>query len=403
LTDKLGRESNSTQPEIYFPACHLPFFIRNCQNCRLEFRLQAAVWSRLEFHLQAAVITIDRLKAELPTPSLFLSIEAQRSAKRIVTDQLFSQLHLILPIGTQVVARVEIKAADGQVLCPRGAVGEIIKSPDDGSHSYRVRFVNGVEAALHRHEITIRKQYQQAAARPGDDILGEFDLYDFVIYRCVVGSRAFGLAGDDSDTDRRGIYLAPADLQWSLYGAPQQLENDTTQECYWELQKFLILALKANPNILECLYTPLVETVTPIAQELLAMRESFLSKLVYQTYNGYVMSQFKKLEQDLRSRGAIKWKHAMHLIRLLIAGVTVLKEGFVPVDVGDHRDSLLAIKRGEMDWQEVNKLRLSLHKDFDAALDTTKLPERPDYERANAFLVSARRSMAQAADADRQT
>jgi hypothetical protein len=115
------------------------------------------------------------------------------------------------------------------------------------------------------------------------------------------------------------------------------------------------------------------------------------------------MSQFKKLEQDLRSRGAIKWKHAMHLIRLLMAGVTVLKEGYVPVNVGDRRDFLLAIKRGETDWQEVNRLRLSLHKDFDAALDTTKLPERPDYERANAFLVSARRSMARAADADRQT
>jgi len=302
-----------------------------------------------------------------------------------------------------VVTRVEIKRVGGEVLCPRGAVGEIIKAPDDGSHSYRVRFVNGVETALHRHEITIRKQYQQAAAQPGEDILAEFNLYDFVIYRCVVGSRAFGLAGDESDTDRRGIYLPPADLQWSLYGAPEQLENEATQECYWELRKFLILALKANPNILECLYTPLVETATPIAQELLAMRESFLSKLVYQTYNGYVMSQFKKLEQDLRSRGAIKWKHAMHLIRLLMAGVRVLKEGFVPVDVGDQRDFLLAIKRGELDWQGVNKLRLSLHKDFDAALDTTKLPERPDYERANAFLVSARRSMALAADADRQT
>src|SRR5262245_46250718 len=310
-----------------------------------------------------------------------------------VTDQPSSQLHRILPTGTQVVTRVEIKDAAGQVLCPRGAVGEIIKSPDDGSHSYRVRFVNGVEVALHRHEISIRKQYQQAAAQPGGDILAEFDLYDFVIYRCVVGSRAFGLAGDDSDTDRRGIYLPPADLQWSLYGAPEQLENDATQECYWELRKFLILALKANPNILECLYTPLIEAAAPIAHELLAMREIFLSKLVYQTYNGYVLSQFKKLEQDLRSRGEIKWKHAMHLIRLLMSGVTVLKEGFVPVSVTEHRDQLLAIKRGEMEWSEMNNLRLDLHKRFDEAFANTKLPERPDYERANAFLIKARRTM----------
>ncbi len=288
---------------------------------------------------------------------------------------------------------MEIKDSAGQVLAPRGAVGEIVKSPDDGSHSYRVRFVNGVEAALHRHELTIRKQYQQDAAGPGEELLAEYDLYDFVIYRCVVGSRAFGLAGAESDTDRRGIYLPPADLQWSLYGTPEQLENDATQECYWELRKFLILALKANPNILECLYTPLVETATPIAQELLAMREIFLSKLVYQTYNGYVISQFKKLEQDLRSTGAIKWKHAMHLIRLLMSGVTVLKEGFVPVDVSEHRDLLLSIKRGEMEWDDVNRLRLDLHKRFDEALAHTKLPERPDYESANAFLIKARRAM----------
>jgi hypothetical protein len=180
-----------------------------------------------------------------------------------------------------------------------------------------------------------------------------------------------------------------------MFGVPEQLENKDTEECYWELQKFLVLALKANPNILECLYSPLVETITPLAQELLDMRESFLSKLVYQTYNGYVMSQFKKLEQDIRARGELKWKHAMHLIRLLLSGVTVLQAGFVPVRVDEHRDELLAIRRGELNWDEVNARRLSLHKEFDAALATTQLPERPDYERANAFLLRARRAMAQ--------
>lgn len=310
-----------------------------------------------------------------------------------MTDRPSLQYHLILPTGTQVVTRVEIKNSAGEILCPRGAVGEIIKSPDDGTHSYRVRFLNGVEAALQRHEMTIRKQYQQAATQPDEDALADFNLYDFVIYRCIVGSRAFGLESEESDTDRRGIYLPPAEMQWSLYGAPEQLENEATQECYWELRKFLILALKANPNILECLYTPLVEMATPIAQELLAIRECFLSKLVYQTYNGYVMSQFKKLEQDLRATGAIRWKHAMHLIRLLISGVTVLKEGYVPVKVAEHRELLLAIKRGEVEWDEVNRLRLGLHKDFDLAFANTSLPERPDYESANAYLIKARRSM----------
>ena len=42
---------------------------------------------------------------------------------------------------------------------------------------------------------------------------------------------------------------------------------------------------------------------------------------------------------------------------------------------------------------EVNEWRLSLHREFDRAYQTTKLPTRPDYERANAFLIAARRSV----------
>jgi hypothetical protein len=118
-----------------------------------------------------------------------------------------------------------------------------------------------------------------------------------------------------------------------------------------------------------------------------------LSKLIYQTFNGYVLSQFKKLEQDLRTKGAIKQKHAMHLIRLLLSGTAALREGIIPVRVTEHRDRLLAIKRGELPWEDVNIWRLELHKAFDAAFASTHLPERPDYERVNAFLLRTRRSM----------
>jgi hypothetical protein len=81
----------------------------------------------------------------------------------------------------------------------------------------------------------------------------------------------------------------------------------------------------------------------------------------------------------------------MHLIRLLLSGIHVLREGFVPVDVGEHRERLFAIKNEEMAWDEVEAWRKRLHKEFDLALEQTALPERPDYERANDFLVKARR------------
>lgn len=307
----------------------------------------------------------------------------------------------IIPIGTQIVTRVGVMGTDGETVCPRGATGAIVAAPDGEGGTYRVRFPDGVEAALGRPEFAIREQVQREGLRgvgaPEDD----GDLYDYVICRCVVGSRAYGLDEAGSDVDRRGIYLPPAARHWSLWGVPEQLEDDGTQETYWELQKFLTLALKANPNVLECLYTPLVEGATPLAEELLALRGIFLSRLVYQTYNGYVLSQFRKLEGDLRTRGAIRWKHAMHLIRLLLAGKTILGEGFVPVRVEEHRARLLAIRRGELSWEEIDAWRLRLHGEFDAAFTRTCLPERPDYARANAFLVKARRSMVRAESEER--
>jgi predicted nucleotidyltransferase len=175
-----------------------------------------------------------------------------------------------------------------------------------------------------------------------------------------------------------------------LTGVPDQLENDR-EEVYWEIEKFVRLALKANPNVLECLYSGMVELVTPVAEELLAMRDVFLSQYVHRTYNSYVLSQFKKLEQDLRNRGELRWKHVMHLIRLLLSGVVVLREGFVPLPVAAHRDRLLAIRRGEVAWEEVEEWRLELHRQLDDALAATSLPPHPDYDRANEFLIRARR------------
>lgn len=299
--------------------------------------------------------------------------------------------NLIYSPGTQVVTTRAVQGTGTRLAHPSGAVGVIVKSPADRQHAYRVRFADGVEAALLHDELVLLAEFQQGSINDASRALANQSLLDRVIYRCVIGSQAYGLADAASDFDRRGIYLPPAELHWSLYGVPEQLENDQTQEAYWEIQKFIILALKANPNVLECLYTPMVEMATPLAQELLDLRAIFLSRLVFQTYNGYVMSQFKRMQADIRNQGQVKWKHVMHMIRLLLAGITVLREGWLPVQVGPHREALLAIKAGAMPWDEVEAWRIALHREFEEAFEKTALPERPDYERANQFLIAARR------------
>jgi hypothetical protein len=191
-------------------------------------------------------------------------------------------MSLIVPPGTRVVSRRDLLIAETNVTQPTGSVAVIAKAPGDATHAYRVRFLDGSEGSLRREEFSILKTMKEEATTDAE-IYDDVDWSKFIIYRCVAGSRAYGLEVEASDTDRRGIYLPPAEMQWSLYGAPEQIENDETQETYWELQKFLKLALKANPNILECLYSPIVEHADPLGEELVGMRDAFLSKLVYQT------------------------------------------------------------------------------------------------------------------------
>ncbi|MGB7343593.1 MAG: nucleotidyltransferase domain-containing protein [Pirellulaceae bacterium] len=301
-------------------------------------------------------------------------------------------MKLIYSAGTQVVAQKDVMAPNDRVAHPAGAVGVIVRSPVDRTHAYRVKFSDGFEAPIHHDQLVCLSEFKESQIRDRDATLMSSGLYDRVIFRCVIGSRAYGLEDDASDTDRRGIYLPPAELNWSLYGVPEQLENDESQEVYWELQKFLVLALKANPNVLECLYSPIVEHCTPLGEELLAMREAFLSKLLFQTFSGYVASQFKKMQTDIRNQGRVKWKHVMHLIRLLLSGTHAMAHQTITVDVGEYRERLLSIKHGEMPFNEADQWRTALQKQFESAFKITRLPDRPNYDRVNEFLVNARRA-----------
>jgi uncharacterized protein len=143
--------------------------------------------------------------------------------------------------GTQVVAQVEIRGPNHSLVHPCGAVGVVTRTPAGKENHFLVRFPDGFEKSLTKEQIEVLKHFK-------DRLQGQistsapFDLEAFIIYRCVMGSQAYGLETEESDIDRRGVYLAPADLQWSLYGAPEQFEDNAAQACYWELQKFLIMA-----------------------------------------------------------------------------------------------------------------------------------------------------------------
>jgi hypothetical protein len=122
--------------------------------------------------------------------------------------------NLIVHAGTQVVTRGETKTAPGQPPRPRGAVGRIVTAPSDATHAYRVLFADGGEVALSRGEFAILKHYQRGELSESVGPEEELERYrPYIIYRCIVGSRAYGLDREASDLDMRGCFLPPADLQ----------------------------------------------------------------------------------------------------------------------------------------------------------------------------------------------
>ncbi len=217
---------------------------------------------------------------------------------------------------------------------------------------------------------------------------------DHTVYRCVMGSRAFGLATEASDTDLRGVYLAPTPLFWRFDKPPTHVEGPRDEEFSWELERFCELALRANPNILECLHSPLVEEVTPVGEELLSLRAAFLSRRAHTSFSRYAVSQRGKLLADLRVHGAPRWKHAMHLLRLLLSCRDLLRTGRLTIDAGPHRDRLLAVRRGELTWEEVDAWMARLQEETESALASTVLPAEPDHARVQDFLVRTRRASA---------
>ncbi|HLT10763.1 MAG TPA: nucleotidyltransferase domain-containing protein [Micromonosporaceae bacterium] len=217
---------------------------------------------------------------------------------------------------------------------------------------------------------------------------------DHTIYACVVGSQAYGLSGPDSDIDRRGVFAAPAPMFWGLDKPPSHVDGPLPEQSSWELERFCVLALKGNPTVLECLWSPIVERMTETGRELVAIRSAFLSRRLADTYGRYAADQLNRLAAGYRRTGQVRWKQAMHMLRLLLAGEHALRTGEVMVDVSDHRDRLLAVRRGEVDFEDVRAEALALEEALAAATATSPLPAEPDRAAVVDLLVRTRRASA---------
>jgi hypothetical protein len=120
-----------------------------------------------------------------------------------------------------------------------------------------------------------------------------------VVLDTVVGSRAWGVSDAGSDEDHRGVFVLPLSWTTGLVDPPLDLVSVDGSSTYWELGKAIRQALRADPNTLEMLFADPV-VVDPIAAELIAIREGFLSREIYGSFGRYALSQLDRLEHNQR-------------------------------------------------------------------------------------------------------
>jgi len=117
----------------------------------------------------------------------------------------------------------------------------------------------------------------------------------YIIFESIMGSKAYGTDTPESDTDIRGIFIQPYE-DIIKYGFIEQVSDELNDIVFYELKRFLELAVKNNPNILELLNAPedMVIYKHPIYDVLYNNRKDFLSKECKHSFGGYALSQIKK-------------------------------------------------------------------------------------------------------------
>ena len=146
----------------------------------------------------------------------------------MATKRIYEHTGMCYSRGTQVVLLDAIINPQGIISHPKGAVAVVSGPSDQDANGYSIIFANGNNAQVSRDSVTMLARFQEDEQHPGQIAAMRETLKLRVIFRCVIGSRAYGLDGESSDTDRRGVFLPPTRLVWSLQGCPQHLEDNDT-------------------------------------------------------------------------------------------------------------------------------------------------------------------------------
>lgn len=213
------------------------------------------------------------------------------------------------------------------------------------------------------------------------------------LFTALVGSRAHGMETPESDVDLRYVMVVPTAQLVSLTYEDKHVRKrgGYRDENFWELRRFIELALKADGNTLEALRAPLVAS-TPEGDELRALFPKFLSKpRIRGAFLGFAENQRRRMFSDSVKKNT---KAGVHYLRTLYNGLELLNTGDMTVRIGDtpFGETLMRVKRGEVSVEEVLRLGSELESNYDAAAASSKLPAEPDLAAIDEFYVRVRKA-----------
>lgn len=123
------------------------------------------------------------------------------------------------------------------------------------------------------------------------------DLVDkkLIIYQVIVGSQAYGTADETSDIDRKGIFMLPIDMLMSD-DYIEQVSDESNNNVYYELGKFMHLLAKSDPTVLELLNAPedLVEIEADVMSIVKSHNTEFITKTLEKSFGEFAKGQIRK-------------------------------------------------------------------------------------------------------------
>lgn len=211
----------------------------------------------------------------------------------------------------------------------------------------------------------------------------------------VVGSQAYGMARPDSDIDRLGVYVAPTRWFFGLNPPTRQdgsyvRHGNGGDVTFHEVGKYLHLALGGNPTASELLWLDDYEVETPWFVALRSIRSSLLhARGVRNAYYGYATGQLHKIENRAGdTEPGRREKHGRHLLRLLDQGLHAYEHGEIRVRVDDPERYFEFGRRCVDDPRPAWRALDEASEKFDKI--TTPLPENPDRDKAEEWLLAVR-------------